>query len=55
LKIGSIVILFIEAFIGGMAPFWSAKCRKNPKILGIGNAFAGGVFVSIAFMHILPE
>jgi zinc transporter ZupT len=55
LKIASIVVLGIEAFIGGMGPYWSVRCRQNPKILGIGNAFAGGVFVSIAFIHIMPE
>jgi len=55
LKITSIVVLGIEAFVGGMMPYWSSKCRKNPKILGIGNAFAAGVFIGIAFLHILPE
>jgi len=38
-----------------MLPYLSANCRKNPKVLGVGNAFAGGVFVAIAFVHILPE
>ena len=33
----------------------SSSCRESPKILGIANAFAGGVFLAIAFMHILPE
>ena len=30
-------------------------CKRNPAMLGIANAFGGGVFIAIAFMHILPE
>lgn len=49
------VVAFLEGFISGMIPTWSESCRKSPKILGIANAFAGGVFLAIAFMHITPE
>lgn len=38
-----------------MIPTWSSSCRESPKILGIANSFAGGVFLAIAFMHITPE
>ena len=38
-----------------MIPTWSEGCRTNPKILGIANAFAAGVFMAIALMHVLPE
>ena len=34
------------------------KCKaikNSPKILGVANAFAGGVFIAIALMHIMPE
>ena len=41
--------------IAGMFPTWSSSCRENPKILGIANSFAGGVFLAIAFLHIMPE
>ena len=54
-KVGFIVIAFLEGFISGMIPTWSKSCRESPKILGIANAFAGGVFLAIALMHILPE
>ena len=55
LKIGFIVMSFFEAFITGLIPTWSKSCRESPKILGIANSFAGGVFIAIAFMHITPE
>ena len=38
-----------------MIPTWSPRCRESPKILGIANSFAGGVFLAIALMHITPE
>ena len=38
-----------------MLPFWFTRCRTNPTVLGVANAFAGGIFVAIAFLHIMPE
>ena len=46
---------FIEGMIGGLIPTWSTSCRKSPKILGIGNAFACGVFLAIGLCHMTPE
>ena len=54
-KIVFIILCFFEGAISGMFPTWSAGCRENPKILGIANSFAGGVFLAIAFTHIAPE
>ena len=54
-KIAFIIVCFLEGFICGMFPTWSTRCRKNPKVMGIANAFAGGVFLGIAIMHITPE
>jgi zinc transporter ZupT len=54
-KIVFIVVCWCEAFFSGCFPTWSAGCRENPKILGIANAFASGVFLAIALIHILPE
>ena len=54
-KIGFIIVGFLEAFICGMFPTWSTRCRENPSAMGIANAFAGGVFLGIALMHITPE
>ena len=54
-KICFIIGSFLEALIAGMIPTFSSKCRESPKVLGIANAFAGGVFLAIALMHIMPE
>ena len=54
-KIAFIVVCFFEGFICGMWPICSPTCRESPKILGIANSFAGGIFLGIAFLHIMPE
>ena len=45
----------IMTMLFGLAPIKIAGCKKNDKILGIANSFSGGVFLAIAFVHILPE
>ena len=54
-KVGFIIAVTIEAMVAGLIPVFNKNCRESPKILGIANAFAGGVFIAIAFMHIMPE
>ena len=54
-KIIFIFAIFALALIAGISPALSSKCQKSPSILSIANAFSGGVFIAIAFMHILPE
>jgi zinc transporter ZupT len=54
-KIGFVFFSFFEAFLTGLIPTWSKSCRESPKVLGIANSFAAGVFMGIAFVHILPE
>lgn len=54
-KIGFMTVIFFEGLIAGLIPTWSTSCRESPKVLGIANSFAAGVFLAIAFMHIAPE
>lgn len=54
-KIAFILIVFFQALLSGYFPTWSRSCRESPKILGIANSFASGVFIAIAIVHILPE
>ena len=54
-KIAFVVVCFLEGFIAGNIPTWSEGCRTNPKILGVANAFAAGVFMAIALVHVMPE
>lgn len=55
IKVAFMIIAFLEAAILGVIPLKSARFRESPMILGIANAFSGGVFLAIAFMHIMPE
>ena len=48
-------MFILEALICGLLPVKLPQCRKNANVLGIANAFAGGVFIAIALLHILPE
>lgn len=50
-----IVFVFGLSFISGILPHKIPWCKNSVNILGIANAFSGGVFLAIAFMHILPE
>lgn len=34
---------------------YSTTCRSSTKILGLANAFSGGLFMGIALFHLLPE
>ena len=55
LKVTFIFVCFTEGMISGLIPTWSDGCTTNSKILGIANSFAAGVFMAIAFIHVLPE
>ena len=55
LKYAFILLIFLLTMLAGLAPIQTKSCRENAKILGIMNTFSGGVFLAIAFVHILPE
>jgi zinc transporter ZupT len=47
--------IFFEAYLSGIIPTHNRTCLESPKIMGIANSFAAGVFIAIAFLHIVPE
>ena len=54
LKIALIFILFFVCYLG-LIPAYSKYCRSSQLTLSLMNCFAGGVFLAMAFIHILPE
>ena len=54
-KIIFIVVIFFMALIAGIIPNKSNACRNSAAVLGVANAFTGGIFLAIALLHILPE
>ena len=53
LKIALIIILFFVVYLG-LIPAYSKYCRSSQLTLSLMNCFAGGVFLAMAFIHILP-
>lgn len=49
-----IVIIGVTLTFGFM-PLFCSGCRKSSKLLGIANAFSGGLFMGIGLFHLLPE
>ena len=54
-KIIFIFVIFFMALIAGIIPNKSNACRNSATLLGVANAFTGGIFLAIALLHILPE
>lgn len=59
IKILSIIVISIITIVFGFFPrvFKNSRLSKSThnKILGLANAFSGGIFIGIAFFHLLPE
>lgn len=55
IKIIFIVSCFIITMIAGLIPMKWKRCRNNERALGLANTFSGGVFLAIAFIHLIPE
>lgn len=54
LKIAMIVLLFCIVYLG-LIPAYSKFFRSSKVVLSLMNCFAGGVFLAMALIHILPE
>lgn len=55
LKFGLIIVIILESILLGLIPIKVAAFRDNKNALSIANAFSGGVFLSIALIHIVPD
>lgn len=55
LKVCFIFFVFFLTIGSGMLPVKWPAFRNSPTVLGIANAFSGGLFLSIALFHVLPE
>ncbi len=54
-KVISFVAILAIAVIGGLIPLLSAKSANSERFFSLGNAFAGGLFLGVGFIHLLPE
>jgi cytochrome b subunit of formate dehydrogenase len=57
--IQTLKIIFIFVITGvvylALIPAFSSRCRKSHLTLSLMNSLAGGVFLTMALVHILPE
>ena len=54
LILGGTAILFCSLFFG-LVPLNAHSFTSNKKLLSLSNCFAGGLFIAIGLIHILPE
>ena len=52
--VAGLVILGIGV-LGGIIPLIVAKHHTSRRFFSLGNALAGGIFLGVGFMHLLPE
>lgn len=43
------------ALLGGLIPLLAAREPSSGRFFSLGNAFAGGLFLGVGFMHLMPE
>lgn len=53
LKLSAALVIFVMAFSAGLLP-WTFT-RMDKKFFALGDAFADGIFLSIALFHMLPQ
>src|SRR4051812_31228750 len=54
-KMVALVALIVIALFGGAVPLFWKRLRDSSVALSHLNAFSGGVFLAMAFVHLLPE
>ena len=54
-KIISLIAILAVALLAGMIPLVSARLTNSERFFSLGNAFAGGLFLGVGFIHLLPE
>ena len=55
IKIIAGLSIFGIAIVGGMIPILVARQQASRRYLSLGNALAGGIFLGVGFVHLLPE
>ena len=54
-KIIALIAIAAIAVAGGAIPLFSSKLKNSERFFSLGNAFAGGLFLGVGFIHLLPE
>lgn len=54
-KMAATVIIFVITLLGGLFPIYLPVNQRTKLILAYGGAFAGGVFLGVGLIHLLPD
>jgi len=54
-KIISSIVLLGISLIAGLIPILSKKLQKNETAIAYAQCFSAGMFMAIAFIHLIPE
>ncbi len=49
------VIMFLLIMLFGSIPLRMKAFKTNPFVMSLAAAFAGGLFLSVGILHLLPE
>lgn len=55
IKLIAMIVMFALIMITGNIPLRSQSFKSNPKVLALSSAFAGGLFLAVGILHLLPE
>ncbi|MYD43901.1 MAG: hypothetical protein F4W90_08425, partial [Gammaproteobacteria bacterium] len=51
----ALIAILAVAVCGGLIPLVSSQWAHSERFFSLGNAFAGGLFLGLGFIHLLPE
>lgn len=54
-KVVSVVTILVVGLIGGAIPIIAGRFEGRRRLVSLGNAFAGGVFLGAGLIHLLPD
>lgn len=54
-RIAAMGLVFLGGCLGGLLPLRIAMSEKGHRMLDLGNAFAGGIFLAVGFVHLLGD
>lgn len=54
-KVVAALSIFAVGMLGGVIPVLATRHHSSHRILSLGNALAGGIFLGAGFLHMLPE
>ena len=54
-KAVAVLAILLFGLVGGAIPILATRHHASHRILSLGNALAGGIFLGAGFLHLLPE